>query len=113
MDTPAAGAAAGAPAPFDCSKCGRHVRGEKADAVGWCESCRKELIRQSTQRAYLPAAVVAAAYLWLLWWSGLLETPLAAVWLAVGALFTFVVYKVARRVFFDLLRGRPTGDGKG
>ena len=99
--------------PFDCRKCGRRVRGQKPDDAGWCEACRRELIRSASRRAWLPAAVVALLYLWLLWWSGLLESPLSAVWVAVGALFTFVAYKVARRVWFDLLRGRGTGEGKG
>jgi hypothetical protein len=112
MSTTAAEAAAAENPPFDCSKCGRNVMGQKADDAGWCEQCRARLIHDSTQQAYLPAAVVGAAYLALLWWSGLLETPLAAVWLVLGAVFTFVAYKVARRVLFDLLRGRPTGDGK-
>lgn len=113
MPTPAAGAAADAHPPFDCSKCGRSIRGQKADDEGWCAACRAELIRQSTRRAYLPAAAVAAAFLWLLWWSGLLESPLMAFWVALGGVLTFVVYKVARRVLFELLRGRTTGDGKG
>jgi len=113
MDTPAAGTAADAHAPFDCRKCGKNVRGQKADDAGWCEECRRELIRPSTRQAYLPAAVVAAAFLWLVWWSGLLESPLMAFWLALGAVLTFVTYKVARRVLFDLLRGGVTGDGKG
>lgn len=113
MTDAAAGSAADAHPPFDCRKCGRAVRGEKADDAGWCEACRRELIRSSTRRSWLPAVVVAVLYLWLLWWSGLLESPLTAVWLAVGALFTFVAYKVARRVWFDVLRGRTTGDGKG
>jgi hypothetical protein len=113
MPTTAAGAAADAHPPFDCRKCGRNVRGQKPDDEGWCGECRAELIRQSGRQAYLPAAVMAAAFLWLMWWSGLLESPLMAFWLALGALLTFVVYKVARRVLFDLLRGRTTGDGTG
>lgn len=113
MSAPAAEAAADEHPPFDCRKCGRTVQGQKADDAGWCEACRKELIRQSTRQAYLPAAVVAAAFLWLLAWSGLLESPLMAFWVALGGVLTFVAYKVARRVLFDLLRGRATGDGKG
>jgi len=111
MSAPAAGAAAADEhPPFDCRRCGRRVRGEKPDDAGWCEACRTQLIRRSTRQAWVPALVVAAAYLWLLWWSGLLATPLTAAWLAVGAVFVFVVYKVARRVFFDVLRGRSNVD---
>lgn len=110
MSDPAGIAAAEHP-PFDCRKCGRMVRGQKPDDARWCEACRRSLIRSATRRSWIPAAVVAVLYLWLLGWSGLLESPLSAVWLALGALFTFVAYKVARRVWFDVLRGR--GDGTG
>ncbi|HEX6037537.1 MAG TPA: hypothetical protein VFZ20_05850, partial [Longimicrobium sp.] len=96
--------------PFDCRKCGRSVQGEKPDDARWCEACRRALIHSATRRSWLPAAVVAVLYLWLLWWSGLLESPLSVVWLVLGALFTFVAYKVARRVWFDVLRGRSTGE---
>lgn len=100
------------PPPFDCRKCGRRVEGQKPDAAGWCDACRAELIRRATRLAYLPALVVAVLYLWLLVWSGLLESPMMAFWVAVGAVLAFVAYKVGRRVFFDVLRGRPTGDPK-
>jgi hypothetical protein len=112
MSAAPASAAAEDHPPFDCRKCGAHARGQKADDAGWCQACRTHLIRRSTRQAWIPAAIVGVAYLWLLWWSGLLETPLTAVWLAVGGVFVFVVYKVARRVFFDVLRGRAPTDGK-
>ena len=112
MSAPAASAAAETDPPFDCSRCGRTVRGQKPDDAGWCEGCRAELIRRSTRMAYVPAVVVALLYLWLLAWSGLLESPLMAFWVALGGLLAFVAYKVGRRVFFDVLRGRATGDGK-
>lgn len=106
-------AAADAHPPFDCRKCGRLVRGEKPDDARWCEACRRDLIRSATRRSWPPAALVAALYLWLLAWSGLLESPLSVAWLALGALFTFVAYKVARRVWFDVLRRRGTGEATG
>lgn len=110
--TAAAPPAAEAHPPFDCRSCGRRFEGQRPDDAGWCAGCRTELIRRSTRLAYLPAVVVALLYLWLLAWSGLLESPLMAFWLAVGAVLAFVAYKVGRRVFFDVLRGRPTGDRK-
>lgn len=113
MATPAAPTAAETHPPFDCRKCGRRIEGEKADDARWCAACRKRLIHRATRLAYLPALVVAALYVWLLAWSGLLTSPLTAFWLALGAVLAFVAYKVGRRVFFDVLRGRPTGDGKG
>ncbi|HVH11589.1 MAG TPA: hypothetical protein VM759_00985 [Longimicrobium sp.] len=96
--------------PFDCRKCGGNFRG-KADDAGWCAVCRASLIRRSGQRAGLFAALIGAAFLWLLVWSGLMESPLMAFWLALGVVLVFVAYKVAHRVLFDVLRGRATGDG--
>ena len=112
MSAAAVPPAAEAPPPVDCRKCGRHVEGQKADDEGWCQACRAELIRRATRLAYLPAVVLALLYLWLLAWSGLLESPMMAFWVALGAVLAFVAYKVGRRVFFDVLRGRPTGEPK-
>ncbi|HVH11662.1 MAG TPA: hypothetical protein VM759_01350 [Longimicrobium sp.] len=110
MSTPADVAEDGNP-PFDCRKCGSHFHGPKADDAGWCAVCRASLIRRSGQAATVFAAVVGAAFLWLLVWSGLMESPLMAFWLALGVVIVFVAYKVAHRVLFDVLRGRATGDG--
>ena len=96
--------------PFDCARCGRHVAGEKPDDERWCAACRQALIARSGKLAWIPAVVVAALYLWLIAWSGLLESPMMAFWLVLGAVLAFVAYKVGRRVFFDVLRGRATGD---
>ena len=110
MSRPAPYAAEEAPPPFDCARCGRHVEGEKADDARWCASCRRALIARAARLAWIPAGVVAALYLWLIAWSGLLESPMLAFWLVLGAVLAFVAFKVGRRVFFDVLRGRATGD---
>ena len=110
MSVPAPYAVGEAPPPFDCSQCGRHVEGEKADDARWCASCRRALITRSARLAWIPAGVVAALYLWLIAWSGLLESPMLAFWLVLGAVLAFAAFKVGRRVFFDVLRGRATGD---
>lgn len=110
MSGPAPYAVADAPAPFDCARCNRRVEGEKADDAKWCTSCRQQLIARSARLAWIPAAVVAALYLWLIAWSGLLESPMMAFWLVLGAVLAFVAFKVGRRVFFDVLRGRAPGD---
>lgn len=110
MSHPAPHAAEEAPPPFDCARCGRSVQGEKPDDAKWCGSCRQALISRSARLAWIPAAAVAALYLWLIAWSGLLESPMMAFWLVLGAVLAFVAFKVGRRVFFDVLRGRGTGD---
>ena len=118
MATPVPHAAVEEHPPFDCTQCGRSVRSEKPDSEGRCAACRKQHIARSTRLAMVPAAVVAVLYLWLIAWSGLLESPMMAFWLVLGAVLAFVAFKIGRRVFFDVLRGRvtgrrDTGDGKG
>lgn len=108
MDVPAP--APGADPPFRCARCGRSVEGEPADDSGWCQRCRRDLIRGATWRAWIPTLVVAALYGWLLVGTGLVESPALIFFLALGVVLALVTYKVARRVFFDLLRGRATGD---
>lgn len=102
-----------APPPFDCSQCGRRVEGEKPDDARWCAACRRSLISRAQRLAWIPAVVVAALYLWLIAWFGLIESPMMAFWLVLGAVLGFVAFKVGRRVFFDLLRGRATGEKRG
>jgi hypothetical protein len=110
MSDPAPYAVEEAPPPFDCAQCGRNVKGEKPDDAKWCASCRQQLIARSARLAWIPAGVVAALYLWLIAWSELLESPMMAFWLVFGAVLAFAAFKVGRRVFFDVLRGRATGD---
>ncbi len=113
MSTPAADPALEVHPPFDCARCGKHVRGERPDDARWCTACRRELIARSARLAWIPAIVVALLYLALLLRSRLLESPMMAYFLALGAVLALVAFKVGRRVFFDVLRGRATGDGKG
>jgi hypothetical protein len=101
------------PPPFDCARCGRRVEGEKPDDARWCAACRRSLIERSARLAWIPAGVVAVAYLWLIAWFGLIESPLMAFWLFLGAVLAFVAFKVGRRVFFDVLRARATGNQRG
>lgn len=112
MDHPVPHAVPEAPPPFDCAQCGKHVEGEKPDDERWCAACRRALIARASRLAWIPAVAVALLYLWLIAWSGLVESPMMAFWLVLGAVLAFVAYKVGRRVFFDVLRGRATG-GRG
>ena len=91
---------------FDCRNCGRTVTGETADDQGWCRACRTAVVRRSTVLAVLPALVVLALYLWLLDSFGLWGSTFLIVWIALGAGLTWVAFKVARRVFFDIVRNR-------
>ena len=93
-------------APFDCRNCGRTVAGEKPDPHGLCQACRAEVVRRSTVLAVLPALLVAALYVWLLSLFDMWESRFVSVWIALGAGLAWFVFKVARRVLFDVVRSR-------
>jgi len=95
-----------APPPgFDCRNCGHHVAGETPDH-GWCNACRGTVVKRSSAWAVLPALVVVGLYLWMLGWFGLYDSMFLIVWIALGAALGWVAFKVARRVFFDVIRSR-------
>lgn len=98
--------------PFDCTLCGSRKEGEKPDDAGRCASCRGHLIRRSGAWALLPALVVAAGYLWLVFAFELIESPAMIFFLALGAGLSFAAYKVGRRVAFDMLVTRGTAARK-
>ncbi|HEX8903248.1 MAG TPA: hypothetical protein VF771_00240 [Longimicrobiaceae bacterium] len=91
---------------FDCRNCGHHVTGEAADRHGWCKACRDVVVRRASWLAVLPALVVAALYAWMLDYFGLWSSTFLIVFLALGLGLTYVAFKVARRVFFDVVRNR-------
>lgn len=93
-----------------CTRCRRPLAADAPEDAEECAACRQGLIRGAGTRAWIAAGVVAVLYLWLLWWSGLVGSPWLVFFLALGAVLAFVAFKVARRVFFDVLRGRATGD---
>lgn len=93
-----------------CQRCHRDLGPDAPPDAEWCDACRQGLIGGATRRAWIPALVVAGLYLWLLVWSGLVESPALVFFLALGVALSFVAYRVGRRVFFDVLRGRATGD---
>jgi uncharacterized membrane protein len=92
-----------------CARCGRALPPEAGDA-DLCAACRSRTIRGATARAWLAGLVVVALYAWLLGWSRLYESPAFVFFAAVGVVLGWAAYKVARRVAFDVLRGRATGD---
>jgi hypothetical protein len=94
------------PRGFDCRNCGHHVTGEDADRHGWCQACRAVLVRRSAWLAVIPSLIVLAAYLWVLNRFGLFQSTFLIVFIALGAALTWVAFKVARRVLFDVIRTR-------
>jgi hypothetical protein len=94
------------PESFDCSNCGHHVTGEAVDHHGWCKACRGALVRRSGWLAVIPSLIVLGAYLWVLSRFGLFQSTFLIVFIALGAGLTWVTFKVARRVLFDVIRAR-------
>lgn len=90
----------------NCRNCRHTLKGEKADVHGWCAACRRVVVRRSSRLALLPALLVAALYVWLMSWAGLYDSTFLIVWIALGAALVWVAYKIARRVFFDVVRAR-------
>jgi hypothetical protein len=93
-------------ADFTCRNCGHRVTGEAADHFGWCKACRGTVVKRSSTWAILPTLVVVGLYLWLLGYFGLFDSMFVIVWIALGAGLAWVAFKVARRVFFDVIRSR-------
>ena len=92
-----------------CRICGRAFgEDEKPDANGWCATCRARLVSRSTRVAVLPALIFAVLFYLLVAWSGVLGSRFLVVWLALGVALAWVVFKIARRVAFDVIRGRMT-----
>ncbi|HKP74244.1 MAG TPA: hypothetical protein VJT67_01820 [Longimicrobiaceae bacterium] len=91
---------------FDCSQCGKRVQGASADQRAWCKECRGEVVRTSGAWALLPALVVAAAYFYMLDYFGLYRSNFVIVFIALGLAIAWVAFKIARRVLFDVIRGR-------
>ncbi|HLM69027.1 MAG TPA: hypothetical protein VK358_15920 [Longimicrobium sp.] len=97
-----------------CRVCGRRFgENDKPDAAGWCSQCRGRLVSRSTRVAWAPALVFGLLYGYLLVWGGLLESRFMVVWIALGVALAWVVFKVARRVAFDVIRGRMTPRAQG
>lgn len=94
------------PVPRTCPLCGRRHDGEGSDPEGTCSTCRRALIRRSAVVAWVPTLLLAAGYVWLLFWSGLVESMFLVVWIAFGAVLMYVTYKVTHRAAFDVMRGR-------
>jgi hypothetical protein len=93
---------------FTCRECGKTLRGESADRRGWCRACRAAIVRRSGAWAVVPAVLLAAGYLWLIDHFDLFRSNFLIVWIALGVGLTWLAFKIARRVLFDVFRGRAS-----
>ncbi|MFL5385329.1 MAG: hypothetical protein ACJ8GN_22650 [Longimicrobiaceae bacterium] len=91
---------------FTCRQCGDGVEGETADRRGWCKACRRKVVRRAGALAVMPALLVAVGYFYLIDYFDLFKSNFVIIWFALGAALTYVAFKIARRVLFDVVRAR-------
>lgn len=91
---------------FTCRQCGKSVKGESADRRGWCDACRAAMVRRSGAWAVVPALLLGAGYFWLLDHFDLYRSNFLIIFIALGVAIAWVAFKIARRVLFDVFRGR-------
>jgi predicted RND superfamily exporter protein len=91
---------------FTCRRCGDDVKGETADRRGWCKTCRRMVVRRAGLLAVIPAILLAAGYFWLIDHFDMFKSNFLMIWIALGVGLAYVAFKIARRVFFDVIRAR-------
>jgi DNA-directed RNA polymerase subunit RPC12/RpoP len=91
---------------FTCRQCGEEVKDETADRRGWCKACRRKVVRRAGGFAVVPAVLLAAAYFWMIDYFDLFKSNFLMIWIALGVAIGYVVFKIARRVLFDVIRAR-------
>jgi hypothetical protein len=92
--------------PGTCRNCGHEAHADALDHHGWCAACRRAVVRRAALLSVPVAAVVLAAYLWVIGHFGLWQSTFLIVWIVLGAALAWVAFKVARRVLFDVVRTR-------
>jgi hypothetical protein len=89
-----------------CGNCDREVSAAELDAAGWCAACRAEVVRRATVSAHVLGGVGGLlAGLWVI----MVVQPgprFVVVWLLLVAAIYFILYKLARRVAFEVFRAR-------
>jgi hypothetical protein len=92
---------------FTCRQCGDEVRGgADDDRRGWCESCRRSVVRRSGGLAVIPGVLLGAAYFWMIDYFDMFKSNFVIIWIALGLALGYVTFKIARRVLFDVIRAR-------
>lgn len=91
---------------LNCRNCGHRMTDEPPDHHGWCKACRAVVVKRSAAWAVLPALLIVGAYVWVLSRFGMFESMFVIVWIALGIGLGWVMFKIARRVLFDVIRNR-------
>ena len=91
---------------FTCRQCGDDIQSATADRRGWCEACRHKVVRRAGALAMMPALLIAIGYFYLIDYFDLFNSNFLIIWIALGVALAYVTFKIARRVFFDVVRAR-------
>ncbi len=89
-----------------CRNCGIEFPADELDANGWCASCRQVVVRRATLVARIAGAVVAVIIAVRIFFYVVPSERFFVFWLALIALAYYLVYKITRRVAFEVIRGR-------
>jgi hypothetical protein len=96
----------------ECTNCGRLREPEQLDRQRWCKSCRQNVIQRAARWSRGIALVFTLGVgIWIA--AAIRPTRFLIVWMAILAATYMVVYKIAQRVAFELIRTRsvpPTED---
>lgn len=95
-----------APSSAACANCSAVHPLEELDARGWCTACRTEVIARA-RRVAIAAGLLAglATLVGVVLLTPSLRIPVV-VWVVVAAAVYFVVFRIVRRVAFEIIRGR-------
>lgn len=96
---------------FVCRNCGRPREGSP-DPAGWCAPCRRVLVARTLLPAGVTTVLFVVLLLTLLGWMGAFESRFMVAWTALAALLSLAVWKVSRRVAFEVMRARGSIEPK-
>ncbi len=90
-----------------CSNCGRLYPADELDRQRWCKSCRAIVVRRATYWAVGAGLVAAAVTLaWVIQGIGRSPTFPLVLWMVMIVAVFYFVYKIVRRVGFEIIRSR-------
>jgi uncharacterized paraquat-inducible protein A len=94
------------PGAAPCRNCGHSFAAEELDAGGWCPRCRRAVIRRATVAGWTVALLGAGGLAYLLFIVLELGQRFLLAWLLLVAAVYYILYKLTRRVAFEMFRAR-------
>jgi hypothetical protein len=97
---------------LECRNCGQIHPGDRLDRHRWCDACRTLVVARATVVGRIVGIV--GALLLMIWIVATIGTSprFLIAWVALVAATYYFLYTLARRVAFEVIRGRgvpPTG----